>query len=112
MTQPDPRPGGASRGGTATSGGTATLSASVEALARDEIRRTRRFCYGSFTMSLVTVIALPRLGGDPAATTLLRAALVLLMLAAIFLLYRTRDPVQFRRRSTSLVWLVLAVGFT
>jgi hypothetical protein len=106
------RTGGTSRGGIATSGGTATLSASLETLARDEIRRTRRFCYGSVTMSLVTVLALPWLGGDPAATTLLRAALVLMMLAATFLLYRTRDPVQFRRPSTSLVWLVLAVAST
>jgi hypothetical protein len=102
----DHRPRGSS------SAGTGTLSSPVETLARDEIRRTRRFCYGSFTMSLMTGAALPWLGGDPVAITLLRASLVLAALAAAFILYRTRDPVQFRRPTTSLGWFVLAAATT
>jgi serine/threonine-protein kinase len=84
------------------------MLASVETLARDELRRTRRFCYGTFIISLVTGAALPWLGGDPAMTSLLQGGLALSVLACAFLLYRARDPVQFRRPTTSLAWLALA----
>ena len=100
VTQPAPRPSGSSAG----------TVAAIAALARDEIQRTRRFCYGSFTLSLTAGVAAPWLGGDPAAIRLLRCGLALDLLSCAFILYRTRKPVEFRRPSTSLAWLGMAGG--
>ena len=93
-------------------GGTAAVSAPLEALERDEIRRTRWFCYVSFTISLVAGASLWWLDGDPAATAVLLGALAAAVLATVFMLYRTRDPIAFRRPSTALGWLVPAAATT
>jgi serine/threonine-protein kinase len=93
-------------------GGTATVSAPLEALERDEIRRTRWFCYVSFAISVVAAVSLGWLDGDPAATAVLLGALAAAVLATVFMLYRTRDPVGFRRPSTALGWLVPAAATT
>jgi hypothetical protein len=91
---------------------TSTLNAPLEALDRDELRRTRWFCYVSFTITVVAGAPLPWLGGDPAATVLLTCALVASAIATAFMLYRTRDPVRFARRTTALGWLVPAAATT
>jgi Protein kinase domain len=92
--------------------GTGTRSAPLEALERDELRRTRWFCYVSFAISLVAGASLWWLGGDPAAMAVLLGALAASALATVFMLYRTRDPIAFRRRSTALGWLVPAAATT
>ena len=92
--------------------GTSTLNAPLEALDRDELRRTRWFCYVSFTISVVAGASLPWLGGDRAASVLLTSALVASAIATAFMLHRTRDPVRFARRTTALGWLVPAAATT
>jgi eukaryotic-like serine/threonine-protein kinase len=92
--------------------GSGTRSAPLETLERDEIRRTRWFCYVSFMISLVAGASLVWLDGDPVATVLLLGALAASVLATVFMLYRTRDPVQFRRPSTGLGWLVPSAATT
>ncbi len=91
---------------------TGTLNAPLETLARDELRRTRWFCYVSFVISAVAAASLPWLGGDPAATALLVGALIASVVATAFLLYRTHDPVRFGRRTTALGWIVPAAATT
>ena len=79
---------------------TVTFSAPLDTLARDEIRRTRRYCYASFTMSLVGLAAMPALGGGRGVTVLLVVAIVIAVLGAAFLLYQTRDMVRFQQPVT------------
>jgi serine/threonine-protein kinase len=93
-------------------GNTITFSAPLETLARDEIRRTRSYCYVSFTLSLATALSTPWLGGDAAMTRLLLGALVVAVLAAAFMLYRTRDSARFRLPTTALARLVSIIATT
>jgi serine/threonine-protein kinase len=99
-------PGSGSASGSGSAGGTTPL----EALDRDEIRRTRWFCYVAFGISAVAAASLTRLGGDPAATALLLGGLAASVLSTAFMLYRTRDPVEFRRRSTAFGWVLPAAA--
>ncbi|HEY0478568.1 MAG TPA: serine/threonine-protein kinase [Kofleriaceae bacterium] len=92
--------------------GATTLSAPLEALERDEIRRTRGFCYVAFVISAVAGASLGWLHGDPAARSLMLISISGSGFATVFMLYRTRDPVQFRRPSTALGWLVIAAAAT
>jgi len=92
--------------------GTGTLGAPLEALGRDELRRTRWFCFVSFAISIVSGSTLPWLDGDPTATALLGGALIASVLATAFMLHRTRDPIRFARRTTALGWLVPAAATT
>jgi tRNA A-37 threonylcarbamoyl transferase component Bud32 len=92
--------------------GATTLSAPLEALERDDIRRTRWFCYVAFVISVVAGGSLGWLHGDPAALALMRATMGASVFATAFMLYRTRDPVQFRRPSTALGWVVIAAAAT
>jgi eukaryotic-like serine/threonine-protein kinase len=89
---------------------TATVSAPLEALERDEIRRTRWFCYVAFVISTVAGSSLGWLHGDPTARAIMLTAIAASAFATVFMIYRTRDPVQFRRPSTGLGWVVIAAG--
>ncbi|HEX3481155.1 MAG TPA: serine/threonine-protein kinase [Kofleriaceae bacterium] len=91
---------------------TGTLSAPIEALERDEIRRTRWFCYVAFVISTVSGSSLGWLHGDPTACAIMLVAIAASALATVFMVYRTRDPVQFRRPSTGLGWVVIAAAAT
>jgi serine/threonine-protein kinase len=94
----------------ATAATTATVSAPLEALERDEIRRTRWFCYVAFVISMVAGGSLGWLHGDPAARACMLTAIAASAFATVFMICRTRDPVQFRRPSTGLGWVVIAMG--
>ncbi len=96
----------------ATPTGATTVSAPLEALERDEIRRTRGFCYVALVISWVAGGSLGWLHGDPAALALMLVSIAISTFAILFMLYRTRDPVQFRRPSTSLGWVVIAAAAT
>jgi serine/threonine-protein kinase len=89
-----------------------SANAPLEALERDEIRRTRWFCYVAFTITVVAAIAVIGLHGDPTAAAALLGSLGVSTVATAFMFYRTRDPVQFRRPSTTAGWIVFAVGAT
>jgi tRNA A-37 threonylcarbamoyl transferase component Bud32 len=92
--------------------GATTVSAPLEALERDEIRRTRWFCYVAFVISVVAGGSLGWLHGDRTAMRIMLVAIGASAFATAFMLYRTRDPVQFRRPSTALGWVVIAAAAT
>jgi serine/threonine-protein kinase len=110
--RPRSRPGSTAGSsiGPATAATTATVNAPLEALERDEIRRTRWFCYVAFVISAVAAASLVPLNGDPTARAIMLTAIAASAFATVFMIYRTRDPAQFRRQSTGLGWVVIAAG--
>src|SRR5262249_11 len=94
----------------ATRGSAATASAPLEALERDEIRRTRWFCYVAFVISTVGGSSLGWLHGDRTAMAIMLGAIAVSASATMFMIYRTPHPVQFRRPSTGLGWVAIAIG--
>jgi serine/threonine-protein kinase len=81
-----------------------TVGSPLEALERDEILRTRRFCFIGFAIAAAGGSAAAILPGDPTATVIVIAAVGLACLAMVFLLGRTADPEKFRRPTTVLGW--------
>lgn len=99
-----PPPIGESRGGT----GATTVGSPLEALERDEMVRTRRFCMIAFAICGAGGLAVVLLPGDPTAGFALLSALGCAIAAIMFLLRRTSDPLSFRKPSTSLGWFIPA----
>ena len=89
-----------------------TVGSPLEALERDEILRTRKFCYIAIAIGLGGAVTVPILPGDPTASALLLAAVGVSSIACLFLLSRTRDPVLFRKPSTALGWFLPAACVT
>src|SRR6187402_2707608 len=96
--RPEPQP--------PTSLGATTIGASLDALERDEMVRTRKFCFIAFGLAALGVLAALTLPGDPAASALMLAACIAATPFLLFLLSRTRDLSGFRRPSTVLGWIV------
>jgi serine/threonine-protein kinase len=92
--------------------GTSMVASPLEALERDEILRTRRFCVISVGVALGAAAAMPFVGADPAAGRLMLGAIVVALVGIAFLWWRTRDPVVFRKPSTALGWFIPAVCVT
>jgi eukaryotic-like serine/threonine-protein kinase len=90
--------------------GSTTVGSPLEALERDEILRTRRFCIIATAIALAGVLAVPLLPGDPTAAALVVIAVAMSLVAIAFLWSRTSDPIAFRQRSTALAWFVPAVS--
>jgi serine/threonine-protein kinase len=93
-------------------GSSTTVGSPLEALERDEMLRTRRFCAIAAVIACVGAAAALVLPGDPTATWLMLAAVVVALGAIAFLLHRTRNPLEFNRPSTILGWFVPAVCVT
>ena len=89
-----------------------TITSPMEALERDEILRTRRFCIIAVFIALAGAASVPLLPGDPTATMILLSAVGLALVAIAFLWTRTKDPLKFRRPSTGLGWFVPAACVT
>ncbi|HTR54020.1 MAG TPA: serine/threonine-protein kinase [Kofleriaceae bacterium] len=89
-----------------------TISSPIEALEHDELQRTRRFCFIAMPIAIIGGLLAPLLPGDPLATLLLECAVGVSILAILYLLSRTRDPVLFRRPSTALGWFIPAACVT
>jgi eukaryotic-like serine/threonine-protein kinase len=89
-----------------------TIGSPLEALERDEILRTRKFCVIGFAIAAAGAIAVPFLRGDPTASGLMISAIAVSFVAMGFLFNRTRDPEAFRRPSTGLGWFVPAACVT
>ncbi len=89
-----------------------TITSPLEALERDEILRTRRFCIIAALIALAGAGAVPLLPGDPTATMLMLSAVGVALVAIAFLWTRTKDPVKFRLPSTGLGWFVPAACVT
>ncbi len=95
-----------------TSASGTTVGSPLEALERDEILRTRRFCFIGAVIGMCGGLSVPLLPGDPTATAILLSAVGLALSAVLFLWLRTSDPLKFRRPSTMLGWYVPAVCVT
>lgn len=90
-------------------GGSTTIGSPLEALERDELMRTRRFCLIGAVIALTGGLSVPLLPGDPTASGILLSAIGCALTAVLFLYMRTSDPVKFRRTSTLLGWYIPAV---
>ena len=109
------RPSTPTLGSRSSHGGTATVIASpLEALARDEIMRTRTFSYYAMTIAVVGLVTVPwLLPGGYYTTRVFLILIVGAMFALAYLLYRTRDPLTFHDGIGTLIgWYipVLAVN--
>ena len=89
-----------------------TIGSPLEALEHDEILRTRWFCFIGLAIGLIGGVSVPLLPGDPTASVLLVASVAVAVVAIAFLYNRTRDPILFRKPSTSLGWFVPAAAVT
>ena len=85
-----------------------TIGSPLEALEHDEILRTRWFCFIGLGIALLGAAAATVLPGDPMVTKLFLTAVGVSMFGLGFLYNRTRDPIEFRRPSTSLGWFIPA----
>jgi len=91
------------------SGGSTTIGSPLEALERDELMRTRRFCTIGALIGLAgggSVLLLP---GDPTASVILLSSIGCALAAILFLYARTSDPLRFRQSTTLLGWYVPAI---
>ena len=89
-----------------------TIGSPLEALEHDEILRTRWFCFIGLAIGLIGAASVPLLPGDPTASVMLVTAVGVAIVAIGFLYNRTRDPIAFRKPSTSLGWFVPAAAVT
>jgi serine/threonine-protein kinase len=92
--------------------GSSTVGSPLEAMERDEILRTRRFCFialGICAGGSSSTFVLP---GDPIATIVLLGAVGITLFAIAFMYNRTRDPIAFRKPSTTLGWFIPAACVT
>jgi len=97
-------------GGSATS---ATVASPLDALARDEIVRTRNFCYVGGVIAIGGLVSMPFLPGGYYETRLLGAGIALGILGLIYLYYRTRHPATFHQGpGVAIGWYVPALGVT
>ncbi|HEY3803020.1 MAG TPA: serine/threonine-protein kinase [Kofleriaceae bacterium] len=85
-----------------------TVRSPLEALEHDEILRTRWFCFIGLGIGLLGAAAATVLPGDRIATRLFLIAVGVSVFGLAFLYNRTRDPIEFRRPSTSLGWFIPA----
>jgi serine/threonine-protein kinase len=95
-----------------TSSSSTTIGSPLEALEHDEILRTRWFCFIGAAVGIFGGVAVPLLPGDPTASVLVVVAVCTALVAVAFLYNRTRDPIAFRKPSTSLGWFVPAACVT
>ncbi len=125
MTDERAQDGGASLGapgsaptaaGSVTAGsvtaGSVTTGSSLEALERDEMLRTRRFCALAIGIAAFGACGALILPGDPVASALLLGACGVATLAILFLLHRARDPRELRRPSTVIGWVLPSICAT
>ncbi|HET9988410.1 MAG TPA: serine/threonine-protein kinase, partial [Kofleriaceae bacterium] len=83
-----------------------TINSPLEALEKDEILRTRRFCLIGAFIGLIGGAAATTLPGDPVVTRVLLVGVGVALLGLLFLFLRTRDLEQFRKPSTNLAWII------
>jgi serine/threonine-protein kinase len=83
-----------------------TINSPLEALEKDEILRTRRFCLIGTCIGLVGGAGATTLPGDPLVTRVFLVADLAALLGLLFLFLRTRDLEQFRRPSTNIAWII------
>jgi len=98
--------------GSKSNSSSSTVGSPMEALERDEIMRTRRFCLIASAIAAAGATGVMILPGDPTATLIVLAAAGMSYVAIAFLYLRARDPLMFRRPTTVLGWFVPAACVT
>ncbi len=93
-------------------GSSSTVGSPMEALERDEIMRTRKFCMIAAIVGTAGGLTAMLLPGDPTATLLVLSGVGAAYVAIALLWWRARDPLEFRRPSTGLGWFIPAVSVT
>jgi len=87
-----------------------TIASPLEALERDEILRTRRFCFIALVLVVVGGCATLFLPGDRIALIGVWSAVVTGTAGIVFLYRRTSDPAKFRLRSTAVGYFLPTIG--
>ena len=113
-SEPGDATGAASRPGSSqTRGGLTTIGSPLDALRRDEILRTRRFCAVAQALVLAGGASVPLLPtAAPVPTVLVLVAVVLSTIGIAFLYRRTTDPSRFELASTKLGFLLPTISVT
>ena len=88
-----------------------SIGSPIEALERDEILRTRAFCWLVIVLALVGASAAAVIpGGHPTGKLIMFCACGAGILSMLVLLYQTADAIRYRQRRTTLVWFFPAVA--
>jgi serine/threonine-protein kinase len=90
-------------------GGSTTIGSPLEALERDELMRTRRFCLIGALIAICGAGSVLILPGDPTASVLLVSSVGCALVSILFLYTRTSDPLKFRKPTTLMGWYIPAI---
>ena len=90
--------------------GTTTIASPLEALERDEILRTRRFCVVVVAIILGGLASVPLLPGDPDAALMVFSAGGASLVGVAILFRQTSDPVRFRSPWTQATFAMPAIA--
>ena len=101
---------GASGSLAAAAGASTTVSSPLEALERDEILRTRRFCLVATGIAVVGLATIPFLSLTHGAEALMIGGICGILGSLAFLWRRSQDPIAFRKPSTGVGWFIPAIG--
>ncbi len=84
-----------------------TIASPVEALAHDEVLRTRNFVFMGFGIATFGLASIPFLPGGYYETRIFVVCILVALVGLVYLLYRTRDPVTFHRGpGVTIGWLI------
>jgi eukaryotic-like serine/threonine-protein kinase len=84
-----------------------SVASPLEALAHDEVLRTRNFCFMGFGIVAGGLAAMPFLPGGYYETRVFLVGIGIGLLGMLYLLHRTRDPATFHRGpGVSICWVV------
>jgi serine/threonine-protein kinase len=88
-----------------------TVTSPLEALARDEVFRTRNYCYMAFGMVAGGLAAIPFLPSGYYETRVFAVALVVVLWGQLYMLLRTRDPTTFHQgNGVAICWVVCSAA--
>jgi eukaryotic-like serine/threonine-protein kinase len=87
-----------------------TVGSPLAVLARDEILRTRMFCYMGFVIAAVALSAIPFLPGGYWETRILVVGISCAVVGLVYLFHRTRTPETFHGFGAAIGWYIPALG--
>jgi serine/threonine-protein kinase len=88
-----------------------TVASPLDALARDEVLRTRSFVFMGFGVAAFGLASIPFLPGGYYVTRIFVACVVIALGGLVYLFHRTRDPATyFRGPGATIGWLLAAAA--
>ncbi|HET9993677.1 MAG TPA: serine/threonine-protein kinase [Kofleriaceae bacterium] len=92
-------------------GTTTTISSAVDALARDEVLRTRNFCFMGIAIAAGGLAAIPFLPGGYYETRIFIGFILVALVGIAYLLHRTRNPATFHDGpGVAISWYIAALA--